>query len=141
MRLAWIDGAEVRYITTDVSDASLAGDQGVNLSYRLAGATRTPPGMSLLERVYKVANFEQRPVFQSAPSPVGTMSTNTAYSPLWRLTLVTWVKSSLVRELRSERDILDAEDQGLVTLQVTDMILNCPVLYVEGRGRLRGVSW
>lgn len=141
MRIGWVNGLEVRYVTTDVSDDKLAVEQGANLSFRLADATRSPASFSLLERVYKIANFEQRPVFQSAPLPVGPQSTDTAYSPLWRLILVTWKQPSLARELKSEQQILDAEDSGLVTIRITDLVLNCPILYVQGRGTLSGVTW
>ena len=141
MRLGWVDGLEVRYVTTDVSDPDLAVKQGANYAYRLGDATRAPPTFSLLERVYKVANFDQRPVFQSAPNPVGSKSSDIAYSPLWRMTLVTWTQKDSAKELRSEQEILEAEDQGRVTIQVTNNVLNCPILFVQGRGKLPGVVW
>lgn len=138
-RTGWLDGAVVRYITTDVSDAALAADQGANFSPRLAAASRTAPGSSLLERVYKIANFPQNPVFQSGPGPVGPTSQDAAYSPLWRLVLVTWKTPEVARELRSEQEILEAEDRGWLSIQSTDLVLNCPILSIEGRGTLAGV--
>lgn len=141
LRIAWVDGLEARYVTTDVSDADLAVEQKANFAPRLARSAQAPAGLNLLERVYKVANVQQRPVFQSAPQPVGPGSLDKSYSPLWRLTWVTWKQASQAKELRSEQDILDAEDQGLLTVQATDLVLNCPILSVEGRGRLQGVRW
>ncbi|MDD0809269.1 hypothetical protein PSQ20_02890 [Curvibacter sp. RS43] len=141
LRIGWVDGLEARYVTTDVSDADLAVEQNANFAPRLARSAQAPAGLNLLERVYKVANFQQRPVFQSAPQPVGPGSLDKSYSPLWRLTWVTWKQAGQAKELRSEQDILDAEDQGLLTVQATDLVLNCPILAIEGRGRLAGVRW
>ncbi|MDD0838057.1 hypothetical protein PSQ40_05685 [Curvibacter sp. HBC61] len=141
LRIGWIDGLEARYVTTDVSDAALAVEQKANHAPRLARSARAPAGLNLLERVYKVSNFQQAPVFQSAPQPVGPASQDLSYSPLWRLTTVTWKQASQARELRSEQAILAAEDEGLLTVQATDLVLNCPILAIEGRGRLEGVSW
>lgn len=141
LRIGWIDGLEARYVTTDVSDAALAVEQRANFAPRLARSARAPAGLNLLERVYKVSNFQQAPVFQSAPQPVGPSSQDLSYSPLWRLTTVTWKDPARARELRSEQAILAAEDEGLLSVQATDLVLNCPILAIEGRGRLAGVSW
>ncbi len=141
LRTGWVDGLVVRYITTDVSDAQLALEKGANHAPRLADATRGPADSRVLERVYVVVGSAQPPVFQSAPKPVGPRSADTSYSPLWRMTLVTWKQHTGARELRSEQDILDAEDQGLLSIVPTDKVLNCPILSVEGRGTLPGVRW
>ena len=128
-------------MTTDVSDPALAADQGANHVSRLANALRAAPGQGLLERVYRVMNFDQRPVFPSAPQPVGARSKDSSYSPLWRLVTVTWKDAAQATELRSEEQILAAEEAGRVALRVTDFVLNCPIVSVEGQGTLPGVSW
>jgi len=129
VRVAWVDGRKVDYITTDVSDAAVAREQGANHVPRLADAVvKTPGAKSLLERVYAFPGKEQIPVFQSAPQPAGPHNTDRAYSPLWRMVTVTWRPHAKVRELRSEEAILQAEDKGEVAVTVTDVVLNCPVL-------------
>lgn len=129
VRVAWAEGRKVEYITTDVSDAAVAREQGVNHVPRLAHAVvKTPGAKSLLERVYAFPGKEQIPVFQSAPQPAGPHNTDRAYSPLWRMVAVTWKPNARVRELRSEEAVLQAEDAGEVEVAVTDVVLNCPVL-------------
>lgn len=129
VRLAWVDKRKVEYITTDVSDAAVARDQGVNHVPRLADAlVKTPGAKSLLERVYAFPGKEQIPIFQSAPQPAGPHNTDRAYSPLWRMVTVTWKPNARVRELRSEEAVLQAEEAGEVDVAVTDVVLNCPVL-------------
>lgn len=135
----WFEGREVRYVTTDVSDRQVAAEQGANHVPSLAAAAGPGAPRGLLSRVYKVMETDQRPVFQSIPSPVGPGSQATSYSPLWRLVKVTWRAGAPRRELRSEEAILAAEERGEVRIQPTTVILNCPVLEVDGLGRLPGI--
>ena len=134
---AWVNGRQVEYITTDISDPAMARAAGVNLSPRLRDAIGVRP--SVLERVYKFAHGEQISVFQSAPSPVGGHSTDLNYSPLWRLTLVQWLKRSQQRELRSEEELLAAEENGDVSVTVTDIVVNCPITREIGGQARHGV--
>ena len=124
---AWFDGHKVEYITTDISDASMAQMVGVNFVPRLADAITHGSSNSILERVYKFPGGEQISIFQSAPSPTGAGNLDRNYSPLWRLVMVRWLYTEKVRELKSEAELLAAEDLGEVSLQVTDIVANCPV--------------
>ena len=136
---AWVDGRMVEYITTDISDLAMATKVGVNHVPRLAAAVHAGPGQSLLERVYKFAGNEQISVFQSAPDPVAANNLDRDYSPLWRVAWVRWQDQASRRELRSEEDVLAAEQRNEVVLEVTDIVVNCPVTRrVGGRG-LKGV--
>jgi len=99
---AWVDGRTVEYVTTDISDASMATMMGANHVPRLADAVRALPGQSLLERVYKFPKAEQISIFQSAPNPLGPENRDKSYSPLWRVVMVHWASPALVRELQSE---------------------------------------
>jgi hypothetical protein len=137
----WFEGRRVRYITTDVSDAAVAQAKGVNFVPRLKEVLPEAPGAaqrvgSPLERVYGFDDGVQAPVFPSVPLPVGSSSRSLGYTPLWRLVQVRWKAGAAPRELRSEEAILDAEDRGELRLVVTDVVLNCPVLAVEGAGSL-----
>lgn len=130
---AWMEGRQVDYVTTDVSDLATARMLGVNHVPRLVDALPRPtgsagPARSLVERVYKFADGEQLSVFQSAPLPTGAANADRSYSPLWRLVLVHWKQPAARRELRHEEAILAAQDRGELELTITDVVLNCPIV-------------
>lgn len=127
LNFAWVDGRKVEYVTTDISDPAMARALGVNLVPRLAQAIPGPGRVSVVERVYKFMDDSQITVFQSAPSPTGPANADASYSPLWRMVLVRWNKPSLARELKSEEQILSAEESGELTLELTNIVVNCPI--------------
>ena len=124
---AWVDGRQVEYVTTDISDLTMAKMAGVNYVPRLRDAITKQGQPSLVERVYKFPHGEQISIFQSAPLPAGGDNTDLSYSPLWRLVLVTWRSPNQAHELKSEEALLAAESNGEVTLKVTDIVVNCPI--------------
>ena len=134
---AWVDGRQVEYVTTDISDAAMARATGVNYGPRLREALVVYP--SVLERVYKFSRGEQISIFQSAPRPVGAENTDHGYSPLWRLVLVTWKTPAPVQDLQSEEELLSAEEKGQLSLTVTDVVVNCPITRDVGGKGLAGV--
>lgn len=136
---AWVDGQIVEYVTTDISDLAMARKMGVNHVPSLASAAKQPPGSALVERVYKFASAEQINIFQSAPHPVASKQVDTGYSPLWRMVFVRWSPQAAQRELKSEEELLAAEESGDVVLEVTDIVVNCPVTRTVGGQALKGV--
>jgi hypothetical protein len=114
---AWVDGRVVEYVTTDISDLAMAR----------------------MMRVYKFPNEEQISVFQSAPSPVGAENQDRSYSPLWQVVLVKWVNPAAARELKSEEAVLAAEEKKELVLEVTKIVVNCPVTRAHGAQALKGV--
>lgn len=129
----WHDGEEVLYITTDVSDRAIAKAKNANYAPRLRDAVpnypKPPQVKTALERVYDFPNHEQdKGVFASVPKPLGPESRDRHYSPLWLMYTVVWNDPSKARELKSEEAIFVAEDQGLVTITRTNVVLNCPVI-------------
>jgi hypothetical protein len=136
---AWVDGRIVEYVTTDISDKAMATMAGVNHVPRLVGALKDAQGKSLVERVYKFADDRQISIFQSAPMPVGPGNADRSYSPLWRLVLVRWNNPNAARELKSEEELLAAEDAREVTLEPTDIVVNCPVVRASDGLALKGV--
>ncbi|MCB5226354.1 hypothetical protein JAO78_005960 [Alishewanella sp. 16-MA] len=136
---AWIDGRVVEYITTDISDLAMAQMMGANHVPKLASAINMPRGSSIVERVYKFPNEEQISVFQSAPDPVGAENKDRSYSPLWRVVMVRWSTQATPRELKSEEDVLAAEENKEVVLEMTNIVVNCPVTRSENGQALRGV--
>lgn len=138
LQQAWVDGKKVEYVSTDISDAGAARQNGVNHVPRLADALPAEGRKSLAERVYKFPDGEQISVFPSAPTPAGGANTDTNYSPLWRLVMVSWVKPDRRRELKSEEEILAAQDLGDVALRVTGIVANCPIIRSADGARLAG---
>ena len=136
---AWVDGRVVEYVTTDISDAAMAKAMGANHVPRLAEAAHALPGHSLLERVYRFPNSEQINIFQSAPNPAGAENQDSNYSPLWRLVLVRWKNPQFVREIKSEDRLLEAEDRQELSLEITDIVVNCPITRDSTGKSLRGV--
>ncbi|MBV8379964.1 MAG: hypothetical protein JO369_04260 [Paucibacter sp.] len=136
---AWVDGHVVEYVTTDISDLAMAKALGVNSVPRLADAVAAPPGRSLLERVYKFPNNEQISVFQSAPAPAGPENRDRNYSPLWRLVLVRWIRPEAVRELKSEEELLAAEERKDLVFELTGIVVNCPIVRGGDGESLRGL--
>jgi len=137
---AWMDGLKVEYVTTDISDPAMAQTLGVNLVPRLALALPAPGRPSLVERVYKFADDSQITVFQSAPSPTGPTNADVSYSPLWRMVPVRWNKPALARELKSEEKILRASDAQELTLQITNIVVNCPIIRSVDSQAIRGAQ-
>jgi hypothetical protein len=135
---AWMDGRKVEYVTTDISDPAMAQALGVNLVPRLAQALPAPGRASVVERVYKFTDDSQITVFQSAPSPTGPTNADSSYSPLWRMVLVRWSKPALARELKSEEQILRAADAQELSLQVTNIVVNCPITRSVDGQAIRG---
>ncbi|WP_069037497.1 DUF7482 domain-containing protein [Methyloversatilis sp. RAC08] len=136
---AWVDGRMVEYITTDISDLTMAQMIGANHVPSLASALDLPRGSSIVERVYKFPNEEQISVFQSAPNPVGAENKDQSYSPLWRVVLVRWAERTTKRELKSEEELLAAEEKREVALEVTNIVVNCPVTRSVKGQSLKGV--
>lgn len=140
----WHEGRRVFYVTTDASDQDVARKEGANYAPRLANAIpdlpQTPGQRSVVERIYVVTNYKQDNVLPSVPVPVGPDSTDKAYSPLWLMNQVTWHSASTATTLRSEADILDAEDRGEVTIVRTPVVVNCPVIFSDKGGALPGAK-
>ncbi|BCM26039.1 DUF7482 domain-containing protein [Methyloradius palustris] len=128
----WVDKHLIHYITTDVNDQAVAKEIGVNYVSRfnevLPAAGRMPSTHNAVERIYAVTNFKQAKVLPSAPYPIGGNSSDTAYSPIWRMYNVTWVEGTSPYELQSEEEILQAEDKKLVKILATSLIVNCAVI-------------
>lgn len=135
---AWVDGKRVQYVSTDISDAGASKQNGINYVPRLADALPADGRKSLVERVYKFPKGEQISIFPSAPTPAGSANTDTSYSPLWRLVMVSWKIPERTRELRSEEEVLAAEERGEVSLRITNIVANCPIVRSADGASLSG---
>ncbi len=70
----------------------------------------------------------QPDVFDSAPGDEN-------YSPLRRLYMVTWEDESQARELKSMREVQEAQQEGLITIEKRDVVVNEPFLTWPGGQR------
>ena len=137
----WADGQEVTYVTTDISDATVAKAKNANFVPALANALPARSGQrSMVDKVYAVTNFTQGSVFASAPAPLGHLNRDTAYSPLWQMVMVSWRAGQPPHTLKSQEQILDAAEKGLVLLETTSVVLNCPIIHHATQGGLAGVT-
>ena len=131
----WFEGKRVWYVTTDMSDETMAKQGQINFVARLANALPPDPPIpgkpSSVDRIYKFMNFDQGSVLPSIPQPLGGGNTNSNYSPLWQLYAVYWLPNHTPRELHSEQEVLDAQDVGLIAIKPLRIIVNCPVVKVE----------
>ena len=138
----WFEGQPVYYVTTDISNAGLAAAKGANYVPRLAEALpplpRRPGRKSAVERIYGFGNFRQGSVLPSLPLPTGAGNADRNYSPLWELHKVNWLPGHTPRVLKSEEEVLRAEDAGEVSVKATGVVANCPVVYSVRGGLLPG---
>lgn len=139
----WYDGKVVRYVTTDVSDKKAAADMGANYVPRLANAIvqQPQPGQpGAVERIYSFVNFKQGGVLPSLPEPMGSENQNRNYSPLWQVHKVIWLPGKQPRVLKSEEEVLAAEDAGELKIEKTNIIVNCPVVFSADGGPLPNIK-
>lgn len=147
LQQGWFEGQTVFYVTTDASDAAVAKDLNANFSPRLAYALpattahkNEKPAPSSVDKVYAFANFSQGSVFASAPKPMGYQNSESAYTPLWLMVVVTWKPGVTAKALTSEESVLDAQEKGWVTLASTGIIVNCPIISRGSMDSLPGVT-
>ncbi len=96
------------------------------------------PGSSAVDDIFVFSNFQQGNVLASAPHPAGPGNTDTNYSPLWQVSLVSWDSGRQPRALTSQSGILDAAAAGDVTIQKTPIIVECSVIFTPEGGLLSG---
>ena len=135
--LAYADGQEIRFMHTEVSDAEVAEvltkmmDSPVLWVPALA---QTPD--SLLATVYVFKNGVkgmgplgfQPDVFDNPPGSEG-------YSPLRKIVFITWKDESKARELKSLVEVLERDQAGEITLEVSDVVVNMPFVTWPGGQR------
>jgi hypothetical protein len=137
--IGWFNGQKVFYIQTEASDQGVAKAMGVNFVPQIANAINAPGGA--VDDIYVFTNFKQGNVIPSAPTPVGPNNTDPHYTPLWQVSTVTWNSGTSPLTLTSESQIKEALALGLVTINKTNIVVNCPVLGFPGGGHLRGVTF
>ncbi len=131
----WYEGKITDYVTTDVSNESMALASNANYAPRLANLLPAnqphPNPHSAIARIYKFLNYAQPSVLPTAPGNLGADDDDVAeYSPLWEVFGVTWQAGHTPRELRSEDEVLKAQAAGEVVVASLNVIVNCSVVRI-----------
>jgi hypothetical protein len=134
---AYANGNEIFFSHTEVSDP----DVGALLSKMMKSPVLVVPALatvpdSALANVYVFKNGIagsgplkfQPDVFSNQPGDEG-------YSPLRKITFVTWADPAKATELKSEADLLALAEQGTLTLEKSNIVVNMPFMTWKGGQR------
>jgi len=115
---------KIYYVNTEASDAGVAATDGTTFVPKLTNSIKA----GATADIYVVTNNSQHNIVDSVPNPLGPTNAAADYSPLWRVTLVTWQTGFTPKTLTSEAAVIAARDAGMVTLTPTDIVVNCSVM-------------
>lgn len=128
------NGNEVYLITTDVSDEKMAEFATnltgfkVNFSPLLA---QTPE--SALGQAYVFKNgIEGKGPFGFQIPVLNAKPGDEQYSPLLQVNMVEWKQGATTKEVKSVQEIMDAEKNGTLTINQTEIIVNHPAIKWDG---------
>jgi hypothetical protein len=147
LQRGFFNGGEALYITPEVGVDPNAPPSVIATAQQIAGGFNanfipqnfgTLPNSAAVDDIFVFTNFTQGNVLASAPHPAGPKNTDTNYSPLWQISLVSWNLGSTRTELKSQAAIQDAATDGEVTIQKTPIVVECSVIYTPGGGLLPG---
>lgn len=135
--LAYAEGEEIRFIHTETSDAEIAGlltDMMSSPVLHVPSLAEIPESATAIAYVFANGPEGMGPfgfqvdVFDNPPGSAG-------YSPLRRLHIVTWADPAQAVVLTSAAAVLEAEKNGLVTVEAKPIVVNMPFLTWPGGGR------
>lgn len=130
----YVNGHEVFYITTEVSDKKVA-DHLTNLTGSrvvYTPALKNAPAESLAN-IYEFKNGVKGSGPEGfQPNVADSQPGDPKYSPVWRINLVEWKRSDIHRELKSESDIIAAQEKGELSIESANVIVNCPFVKWNG---------
>ena len=147
LQVGFFNGATALYITPEVGvdpnapAAVIAAAKQVATGFNsnfIPQNFGTLPNSPAVDDIFVFTNFTQGNVLASAPHPAGPANTDTNYSPLWQVSLVSWNSGRPGRALTSQTDITDGAAAGDVTIQKTPIIVECSVIFTPGGGLLPG---
>lgn len=147
LQVGFFNGATALYITPEVGVDPNAPAAIIAAARQVAAGFNSNfipqnfgilPGSSAVDDIFVFTNFHQGNVLASAPHPAGPGNTDTNYSPLWQVNLVSWNSGRQPRALTSQTDILDAVAAGDIAIQKTPIIVECSVIFTPGGGQLPG---
>jgi hypothetical protein len=124
LQIGFFNGKTALYITPEVGVDPNAGPSTVAAAQQVAvgfNANFIPlnfaslPGSGAVDDIFVFTNFNQGNVLSSAPNPAGPANTDTDYTPLWKVSLVSWIKGRPT-VLTSQADISTAAQRGFVSV-------------------------
>jgi len=135
--VAYLEGEQIYYLLTEISDASLAE----SLSEKMESPVVHVPVLSIAP--YEVTSGVY--VFKNGVEGAGPLGFQVnvldgppgtqAYTPFRRLYFVSWNVGSTAREIMSLSELTAAEQAGEVTLTESTIIANMPILTWPGGTR------
>ncbi len=115
LRKGAVDGNDVYFIRTDASDVDFAREQGLVYVPKLKVLAEG----GLAGTAVLFDDEEQPVVLSSEPG-------RKDYTPAWRVQRASWVKDP--RPLRSLAEVEEAEQEGALTLDKTDIVINAALV-------------
>jgi hypothetical protein len=133
--VAYAEGQEIRFMHTEVSDPDVAKLLSDMMSSpvlyvpSLAQAAVTVPVY-----VFKNGGAGMGPLgFQA--DVFGDLPGTDSYTPLRKIVFATWTDAGKARELKSVSEILEAQKNGEVTLEQSNVVVNMPFVIWPGGKR------
>lgn len=129
----YYDGTDIAFVHPEASDEQVAE----MLTTMMDSPVLVVPALgdvpdSVLSEVYVFANGvrprDHRGPFGFQPDVFANAPGDGEYTPLRRVVRVTWVNERDAEELRSEAEIVAAEQKERLTLERTDAVVNMPFL-------------
>ena len=128
LTMGYADGNAVYYISTEASVKEVADHLTEISGFRVAftpSLENTPK--ESLANIYAFTNgLKGMGAFGFQPQVADSQPPDSDYSPLWSVHAVTWKDDATPRELKSEESIMDAKNNGELTIENTGVIVNCP---------------
>jgi len=132
VQLGWYNQSQAWFFCAATNSISFTGSRLVGpqltLTPKLSSALtpRAPMGDIAARPVYMVANFQNPPVFSSAPGQA-------SYSALWQVYTVTWKRGVTPRPITDADPASPANPTGLpdaseADIVATQVVLDCPIL-------------
>lgn len=135
--MAYAEGQEIRFIHTEVSDADIAQ----LLTDMMSSPVLVVPSLADIPEAATAPVY----VFTNGPAGMGPLGFQPdvfpnppgmdGYTPLRAIHLVTWVDEGQARELTSAAEVLEAEQQGALTIEVPGVVVNMPFITWPGGTR------
>jgi hypothetical protein len=133
----YAEGDEILFLHTEASDSDIAETltemmgSPVLVVAELAEATD-----SMTANVYVFTNgIEGMGPLGFQPDVFDSPAGTEGYSPLRAVNLVTWQDAASARELTSADEVLEAEQQGELTIEQPDVVVNMPMVTWPGGRR------
>jgi hypothetical protein len=158
LQIGFFAGQPALYITPEVGVDPKAPSSIIAIAHQLAANFHsnfipqnfgTLPGSPAVDDIFSfpifsslgtVVGFRQGNVLASRPNPAGPTNTDTDYSPLWQVSVVTFNSGVQPRPLTSVADINQAAANGDVTITKTPIIVECSVIFTPSGGLLPGAT-